>query len=357
VKEKEKFANKNNEGGFINKKKKAFTLIELLAIIVILAIIAVITVPIILNIIDNSKKGAATDSAYGYKDAVNKAYIQELAKPNNENLKLDGTYVVQSNGTLNADTGSNFGVTGYTNLPVSVSGDKPSSGSLTYSNNVLTSGCLVIGDYAVTFDGNETSTVKGDCSSNSGSSSNEQSNSGSSSGAQVDPYSMAAMCPGCKYSIGEAELGLGEPIDTNNLDKYYDNYDSLGNSFLGYTTDSSNIVTRLFACAIHNGVPYCIEGTLDGSTYNSNKNILNHFYNSNCKESNQDDEYAYVCYNEGVDPENPNTNPKASTSVGYNLTGWYGETYEGMECYLDDGSVYDENTNESIASIFGVCEE
>ena len=147
----------------MKSNNKAFTLIELLAIIVILAIIAVITVPIILNIIDNSRKGAATDSAYGYKDAVNKAYIQELAKPNNGSLKLDGTYVVQSNGTLNADTGSNFGVTNYTSLPVSVSGDKPSSGKLRYSINVLNAGCLVIGDYKVTFDGNTASTTKGDC--------------------------------------------------------------------------------------------------------------------------------------------------------------------------------------------------
>ena len=153
-----------------------------MAIIVILAIIAVITVPIILNIIENSRKGAATDSAYGYKDAVNKAYIQELAKPNNGNLKLNGIYVVQSDGTLNADTGSNFGVTNYTNLPVSVSGDKPSSGKLRYSNNVLNAGCLVIGDYKVTFDGNTATTVKGDCedyefpSENSGSSSNNGGN-------------------------------------------------------------------------------------------------------------------------------------------------------------------------------------
>ena len=54
----------------MKKKTKGFTLIELLAIIVILAIIAVITVPIILNVIDNSKKGAAKDSAYGYKDGA-----------------------------------------------------------------------------------------------------------------------------------------------------------------------------------------------------------------------------------------------------------------------------------------------
>ena len=65
-----KLANKQN----FKLYDKAFTLIELLAIIVILAIIAVITVPIILNIIDNSKKGAAIDSAYGYKKAINQYY-------------------------------------------------------------------------------------------------------------------------------------------------------------------------------------------------------------------------------------------------------------------------------------------
>ena len=56
--------------------KKGFTLIELLAIIVILAIIAVITVPIILNIIDNARKGAAKDSVIGYGKAVELAYTQ-----------------------------------------------------------------------------------------------------------------------------------------------------------------------------------------------------------------------------------------------------------------------------------------
>ena len=74
------------------KKKNGFTLIELLAIIVILAIIAVITVPIILDIIDNSKKGAASDSAYGYKDAVNKWYIQELST--NHSFMMNNQYTV-----------------------------------------------------------------------------------------------------------------------------------------------------------------------------------------------------------------------------------------------------------------------
>ena len=62
----------------MKKNKTGFTLIELLAIIVILAIIAVITVPIILNIIEDSRKGAAKDSVYGYKDSINKYYLGKL---------------------------------------------------------------------------------------------------------------------------------------------------------------------------------------------------------------------------------------------------------------------------------------
>lgn len=62
--------------------KKGFTLIELLAIIVILAIIAVITVPIILNIIDNARKGAARNSVIGYGKAVELAYTQYLYDSN-----------------------------------------------------------------------------------------------------------------------------------------------------------------------------------------------------------------------------------------------------------------------------------
>lgn len=39
-------------------KKRGFTLVELLAVIVIVSVVAVITVPVILNVINNSKKEA-----------------------------------------------------------------------------------------------------------------------------------------------------------------------------------------------------------------------------------------------------------------------------------------------------------
>ena len=159
--------NSKSRGGITKLNSNAFTLIELLAIIVILAIIAVITVPIILNIIENSRKGAASDSAYGYKDSVNKFYIAELQ--NHNKLKLDGTYTVKSDGSLEPTTDNTFGFGDSEygdSLDVQVAGTIPSSGKLRYSNNVLNAGCVVIGDYKVTFgtDGKVDGTVKGNCS-------------------------------------------------------------------------------------------------------------------------------------------------------------------------------------------------
>lgn len=54
------------------KRQKGFTLIELLAVIVILAIIALIATPMIMDVIDKAKKGAAESSMNGYVDAIEK---------------------------------------------------------------------------------------------------------------------------------------------------------------------------------------------------------------------------------------------------------------------------------------------
>ena len=52
--------------------KKGFTLIELLAVIVILAIIALIATPIIMGIINDSKKESIKNSAKLYIDGMSK---------------------------------------------------------------------------------------------------------------------------------------------------------------------------------------------------------------------------------------------------------------------------------------------
>ena len=247
------------------KRKNGFTLIELLAIIVILAIIAVITVPIILNIIDNAKRGAAKNSAYGYKDAVNKWYVSKLQDDNS--MKLNGTYKIK-NGTLN-------------DIEIPISGEKPKNGTLVYSDNVLMSGCLTIGDYKLTFINGEVSTTeKGEC----------------------EGVSTIPSCPGCVFALyhnsrstkyikgpytrrGTSETLTDDDFSFADID-YTEDYTSLNsNFFLGVILDENELIERAFACGIYsNGTPFCIEGTLDGSKHASNVDLLNseELWNGQC---------------------------------------------------------------------------
>lgn len=83
-------------------KNKGFTLIELLAVIVILAIIALIAIPIVLNIIDTSKRGALKDSAYGIIEATEIFYANEITKGNTVNptfTVVDNKFILDSDET------------------------------------------------------------------------------------------------------------------------------------------------------------------------------------------------------------------------------------------------------------------
>ena len=136
------------------KNKKGFTLIELLAIIVILAIIAVITVPIILNIIENSKKGAAINSAYGYKDSIDKFYYGKMIQDKDFSFLGGSYYVNGENGYLEGNGEI---------LNLSFSGRIPSNGVVVLSQSGrIESAKLCIDDYAVVYsDGEEISATKG----------------------------------------------------------------------------------------------------------------------------------------------------------------------------------------------------
>lgn len=117
--------------------KKGFTLIELLAIIVILAIIAVITVPIILNVIDNAKKGAAKNSVIGYGKAIELAYTQYQY-----DTQLNGVGSYEATGT----TTQSVDVTGGTaiTLGVNYDGDDVTGCTATMTNGKLVlEGCKV----------------------------------------------------------------------------------------------------------------------------------------------------------------------------------------------------------------------
>ena len=114
----------------MKEKNKGFTLVELLAVIVILALIALIATTIILNVINDAKKQAAKDSAYGYMDAVEKYIVSSELE--DKSIK-DGTYRVED---LN-------------NMGVSVKGSIPDNGNIEIKNKEVKSYDIGIDGYVV----------------------------------------------------------------------------------------------------------------------------------------------------------------------------------------------------------------
>ena len=113
----------------MKEKNKGFTLVELLAVIVILALIALIATPIILNVINDAKKQAAKDSAYGYMDAVEKYIVSSELE--DKSIK-DGTYRVED-----------------LNKKISVKGSTPDNGTIKIESKTVKSYDIGIDGYAV----------------------------------------------------------------------------------------------------------------------------------------------------------------------------------------------------------------
>ena len=114
----------------MRKRNKGFTLVELLAVIVILALIALIATPIILNVINDAKKQAAKDSAYGYMDAVEKYIVSSELE---DKSIQDRTYSVEE---LNS-------------MGVSVKGSTPDNGNIEIKNSSVKSYDIGIDGYEV----------------------------------------------------------------------------------------------------------------------------------------------------------------------------------------------------------------
>ena len=112
--------------------KKAFTLIELLAVIVILAIIALIAVPIVIHIINDSKKESLQRSIELYIDHAQKAITKyQMTHPDfnpkectieDKKLTCDGT-----------------------EIEVEMKGQVPESGTITFQNNKIAYN-VILGD-------------------------------------------------------------------------------------------------------------------------------------------------------------------------------------------------------------------
>ena len=116
-------------------RKKGFTLIELLAVIIILAIIALIATPIVMRIIENSKKGAAERSAQNYARAVETELMVLKA---NGTIIEDGNYSIKSNGNLCLDDECEK------ELVINMNGNKLSGGRVQIENWKITAYTIII---------------------------------------------------------------------------------------------------------------------------------------------------------------------------------------------------------------------
>ena len=129
-------------------EKKGFTLIELLAVIVILAIIALIATPIIMNVIENTKKGSAERTASNYIDAVKTAVATERIKGN----ILEGEYLIDEDGNL-CPAGETC--TEANKIMIDMNGKKPNGVKIVLENGrVTTDSIITVNGYEVKYDKN-----------------------------------------------------------------------------------------------------------------------------------------------------------------------------------------------------------
>lgn len=114
-------------------KRNGFTLIELLAVILILGVISLIAIPIIGNIIEEAKEGAAKSSIINYIDAVERLVSENAII--GKNIITDGVYTPAQL--------DDFGV--------GIKGNKPETGWVTIVNNEITEAILYLDGFVMEY--------------------------------------------------------------------------------------------------------------------------------------------------------------------------------------------------------------
>ncbi len=107
-------------------KKKGFTLVELLAVIVILAVIALIATPMIMDVIEKSRRGAAIESVNGILEAAENYQLESMLEGEEIERTID----------LTSDI-------------LTYKGSKPSSGTLVIGENNQMRVIAQIGKYCI----------------------------------------------------------------------------------------------------------------------------------------------------------------------------------------------------------------
>lgn len=117
----------------MKNNKKGFTLIELLAVIVILAVIALIAVPQVLKILNQARKSAAEDSAYGILKSA-ESYVATYMMDNHGDwdgvmyFTCDGSKCVEATKSGDGESATYTAVTTGTPATLDLKGSKPKDG-------------------------------------------------------------------------------------------------------------------------------------------------------------------------------------------------------------------------------------
>lgn len=117
-------------------KKRGFTLVELLAVIVILSIIALITVPVILDMVEDSRKQATVISGKEYVDYVSTRIVSD--KLEDINFR-DGNYDVHNDGKEIRSSDQT--------MDINMKGTLPLDGWIKIKNHQVVEAWLVFGKY------------------------------------------------------------------------------------------------------------------------------------------------------------------------------------------------------------------
>ena len=136
------------------KNKKGFTLIELLAVIVILAVIALIATPVVMNSIEEARKGSAKNAGFGVIKAIeHDISLQILSDPSwqVDNGDNECRYIYRESGYTHT-LGNAACTNGAFDSDVDIQGTRPNVVDLNFANNEIVDGFLCINNYPLEVD-------------------------------------------------------------------------------------------------------------------------------------------------------------------------------------------------------------